>query len=173
MEVYFIRHTSVAVAPGTCYGATDVELSSSFESEALAVREKLASLDFDKVFTSPLKRASMLAAYCGFPDAQRDSRLAEQNYGEWEMQSYASIKDPRLKEWFEDYINVPATGGESFADLMRRVESFLDYLKTTGCSRVAVFAHGGVMIAASYICSLAVPGQGIDFPYGGILKISL
>ena len=31
MEVIFIRHTSVDVPPGVCYGQTDVPLRNSFE----------------------------------------------------------------------------------------------------------------------------------------------
>ena len=33
MEVIFIRHTSVDVPPGVCYGQTDVPLRHSFEQE--------------------------------------------------------------------------------------------------------------------------------------------
>ena len=34
MEVTFIRHTSVDVPPGVCYGQSDVPLRDSFEQEA-------------------------------------------------------------------------------------------------------------------------------------------
>ena len=37
--------------------------------------------------------------------------------------------DPRLQEWYADYLNVAATGGESFAMQYRRVSDFLDELK--------------------------------------------
>ena len=47
-----------------------------------------------------------LAEFCGYPDAIRDNRLKEINFGAWEMQSYDDITDPKLQEWFDDYINV-------------------------------------------------------------------
>ena len=34
MEVILIRHTSVDVPPGVCYGQTDVPLKPTFEQEA-------------------------------------------------------------------------------------------------------------------------------------------
>ena len=38
MEVLLIRHTAVEVAPGICYGQTDVPLKSTFEQEAEVVK---------------------------------------------------------------------------------------------------------------------------------------
>ena len=69
MEVTLIRHTSVAVPKGTCYGWSDVPVASTFEAEAHATRRRLEGKVFDQAYTSPLTRARMLAAYCGFPDA--------------------------------------------------------------------------------------------------------
>ena len=39
MKVYLVRHTSVDVAPGTCYGQTDVPLRASFQEEAEACKK--------------------------------------------------------------------------------------------------------------------------------------
>jgi alpha-ribazole phosphatase len=70
MKVTLIRHTSVDVPQGTCYGQTDVPVKSSFSEEAALVKSNLATyLPFDKVYCSPLTRAVKLASYCGFPDA--------------------------------------------------------------------------------------------------------
>lgn len=41
MKVYLVRHTSVDVAPGTCYGQTDVPLRASFQEEAEACKKAL------------------------------------------------------------------------------------------------------------------------------------
>lgn len=54
MEVILIRHTSVDVPPGVCYGQTDVPLKPTFEAEAAVTAENLkAYLPFDHVYTSP------------------------------------------------------------------------------------------------------------------------
>lgn len=78
MEVILIRHTSVDVPPGVCYGQTDVPLKPTFEQEAAVTQENLkAFLPFDHVYTSPLTRCVRLATYCGYPDAERDKRIME------------------------------------------------------------------------------------------------
>lgn len=179
MEVVFIRHTSVDVPSGVCYGQSDVPLRNSFEQEAAVTSEKLKSgrpqgRDFDHVYTSPLSRCVRLATYCGYPDAERDDRLKEINFGEWEMKKFDEIDDPRLKEWYADYMNVRATGGESFAMQYERVASFLDELKGKGYEKVAVFAHGGVLICAQLYAGTLKPEDAFSAltPYGGEICIS-
>lgn len=50
MEVILIRHTSVDVPPGTCYGQSDVPLRDTFEQEAEAASQHLAPYQpFDRV----------------------------------------------------------------------------------------------------------------------------
>ena len=118
MEVILVRHTAPDVPAGTCYGQTDVPLKDTFVEEATATWEVLAALGApDAVFTSPLSRCVRLAEFCGYPDAIRDNRLLEMNFGEWEMQRYEEIRDPYIEDWYADYINLPVPGGESFTML--------------------------------------------------------
>lgn len=176
MEIILIRHTSVNVPTGTCYGQTDVPLNSTFELEAAVTLEKLnAYAPFDQIYTSPLSRCTRLATYCGYPDAIRDPRILELNFGDWEMQSFDSIRDSRLQEWFDDYLNVTATNGESFCMQYKRVVDFLDELKAKPYQKIAVFTHGGVLASAKIYSGL------IEFenaftslvPYGDIVKIHI
>jgi len=98
MNVYLIRHTSVAVPQGTCYGQSDVPVKDSFEEEATAVLRQIKDIRFDKVYCSPLSRCVKLAAYCGYPNAEREERIKEIDFGDWEMKKYDEIEDPRLQE---------------------------------------------------------------------------
>ena len=50
MVVYLIRHTSVDVPQGVCYGQTDVPLNPTFEEEAAQTSARLKGLQFDKVY---------------------------------------------------------------------------------------------------------------------------
>lgn len=155
MEIIFVRHTTPDVPPGTCYGWSDVDVATSFTIEASLTKENLKLyLPVEKAFTSPLKRAVKLAEFCGFKDAERDDRLKEMNMGDWEMQLYDEIKDPALEAWYKDYMTLPATNGESFPQLYARVSSFLEDLKSKPYKRVAVFAHGGVIVAAGLYARL-------------------
>ena len=99
MIVYLIRHTSVAVPKGSAYGFTDVPLNPTFETEAAVTLSQLSGLHFDEVFCSPLTRCVKLAAFCGYPQAIRDERLKELNFGDWEMKTWDEISaDPYSKE---------------------------------------------------------------------------
>lgn len=84
MVVYLIRHTSVDVPQGVCYGQTDVPLNPTFEEEAAQTSARLKGLQFDKVYMSPLTRCVRLATFCGYPDGERDDRIKEINFGDWE-----------------------------------------------------------------------------------------
>lgn len=176
MKVYLVRHTSVDVAPGTCYGQTDVPLRASFQEEAEACKKSLqdTGMRFSRIYTSPLSRCTRLAAYCGFPEAERDERLKEMNMGEWEMQRFEEITDPRIQEWYNDYLRVRTTEGESFMDVLARVSDFFDHLDRTS-GPALVFAHGGVLVAAQVYAGKVKLEDAMKAlpPYGGMVEIDL
>ncbi|MCM1164230.1 MAG: alpha-ribazole phosphatase [Muribaculaceae bacterium] len=176
VRVTFVRHTSVDVPSCTCYGQSDVGLSSTFAREAEVVKSKLADREFTRVFTSPLSRCVRLAAACGYPKAEADPRLLEMNFGDWEMQVWAEITDPRLQEWFDDWQHVTPTGGESFLDQQRRVASFLQSLRLLpDGTTVLVFTHGGVLMQVMLLTGLATPDDIFTRQptYGQLLEVEL
>ena len=175
MKVTLIRHTSVDVPKGTCYGQSDVPLKDTFEQEATLVRARLSGRAFDKVYTSPLSRCVKLADFCGFPDAERDERILELNFGDWEMQRFDTIADPNLQAWYNDYLHVRVTNGESFTDQYRRVAEFLEELCRKPYREVAVFAHGGVLICARFFAGLIDESRAFEAltPYGGEISLDI
>ena len=176
MEVILVRHTSVDVPTGTCYGQTDVPLRSTFEEEAMIVASTLQGYaPFDRVYTSPLSRCTQLATFCGYADAQRDKRLLEMNFGEWEMQRYEEIEDPKLQAWYADWKKVSDQGGESFVQQYERVAQFLSELKEKPYSKVAIFSHGGVLTCAKMYAEelSAEEAFASPTPYGGIINLTI
>ena len=176
MEVILIRHTSVDVPKGTCYGFTDVPVAATFAEEAEVTRQNLTRYEpFDAVYASPLTRARVLAAYCGYPQPRLDNRLKEMNMGNWEMQLYDEIDDPFKETWYNDFMHLSIPGGEGFPQLYQRVAAFLDELKHERYRRVAVFAHGGVLICAGIYGGLFPPEKAWDnlVPTGGIQRIEI
>ena len=175
MKLTFIRHTSVDVPKGTCYGQTDVPLRDTFLQEAAEVSIRLEGLTFDKVYTSPLSRCTRLADRCGFKEAERDNRLLELNFGDWEMQHFDDIKDPHLQAWYDDFLHVRASGGESFEDRRNRVASFLDELRRKPYQHVALFTHGGVILCAQLYAGLLREEDAFQSltPYGGCVTIEI
>ena len=173
MRIILIRHTSVDVPKGTCYGWSDVPVASTFAEEAAITSENLKKYGpMDAVFSSPLTRARKLAAFCGYPHPQIDERLKEKNMGDWEMRLYDEIAahDPRILEWYRDYMNLSCTGGESYQDVYRRVASFLDDTMKGPWQQVAVFAHAGVLVCAGIWGGLFSKAEAYDnlVSYGGI-----
>ena len=181
MKIYMIRHTSVGVPKGTCYGWTDVPVAATFEQEAAETKSNLEKMlginKLDMVFSSPLTRARKLAAFCGYDTPVTDDRLKEMNMGDWEMMRYDDIesKDPAILKWYNDYMNLAATNGESYRLLYQRVADFLDELRQKEFERVAIFAHGGVLLCAKvYVGSVSFDNAfSAIVPYGGIVQIEL
>lgn len=196
MEVYLVRHTSVDVPRGICYGQSDVPVRDTFPQEAAAVKAKLQHLvekgflpdsssmeashtgnplHFDAVYTSPLSRCTRLAEFCGYGDASREPRIKEMNFGDWEMQEYSSIKDPHLQVWFNDWVNVRTSGGESFADQLHRVGEFLQELKDAGKENVLLFCHGGVLACAKVLGGKIGVREAFSTldDYGSIIKVTI
>jgi len=75
------------------------------------------------------------------------------NFGEWEMRRFDEITDSRLRLWYDDYLNVQATGGESAMEQRARLEDFITDLSATCDSdeTIAIFCHGGIIIHAMAI----------------------
>jgi alpha-ribazole phosphatase len=176
MNITLIRHTSVACEPTICYGQTDVDVAVSFAHEAEKVRQKLANRTFDAIYSSPLKRCTQLAEYCGYKTPIIDNRLMELNFGDWEMKPWNEINDPHLNNWYADWINTRTTNGESFAEQVQRVEDFLNELKTTGQQQVLIFTHAGVIRSVAILLGLIEMHQAFsDFnvEYGEINRFLL
>jgi len=175
MEIVLIRHTSVAVPKGTCYGWSDVPVAETFETEAAEVRQRLGNRAFDAVFSSPLTRARKLAAFCGYGSPMIDERLKEMHMGDWEMRRFDDIEDENLRKYYDDFLHTPTTNGESFRQFYARVASFLEELKQEKYSRVAIFAHGGVLICAGIYAGLFTEADCFSHqpPYGGTVTINV
>lgn len=176
MVVYLVRHTSVDVPAGISYGQTDVPLKESFPEEAEAVRQQLSGLSFDAIYTSPLTRCVRLAEACGFFGVQKEERLKELNFGDWEMKSWDEVSaDPYSKQWFDDWINVPTKNGESFHQQYERVASFLDELKISGKESACLFAHGGILTCANVYAGIYDLREAFKHvpPYGTVIHIEI
>ncbi len=180
-RITFVRHTAVDVEPGICYGRSDVPVRSSFPEEASRVRKNIEGtimengIVFDAVYRSPLSRCRLLAEACCYPEAIPDDRLLEMNFGEWEMQRYDDIKDPRLQEWFDDWLNVTPPGGESFHDQHLRVASFIKEMKESGKENILVFTHAGIMMNALLYLNI-VPLERLfssQPSYGDLLELTI
>lgn len=174
MIITAIRHTSVDVPSGICYGKTDVPLAPTFRSELEQIKINLDGIEFDAVFSSPLSRCTKLAFEI-FPVSRVkiDWRLRELDFGNWEMTEWDHIfKTAEGKTWFGDYAHSACQGGESFTDLIKRGKTFLDDLKQTNFKNVVLLTHAGFIRALMCLLQEKTPEETFNTPlkYGQIVN---
>ena len=135
----------------------------------------IPDIKFDMVYSSPLTRARLLADYCGYHATRLDNRLKELNFGRWEMQLFDRIDDEYIQNWYDNFVDAPIPGGESFREMYNRVANFFDELKTRDFENVLIFAHGGVLACARVyadLCDLRHAFENL-IPFGGMLTIEI
>lgn len=175
MEIYLIRHTTPKIEKGICYGQTDTPLENAFPDEAKKVLEHLPE-SFDRIYSSPLSRCYKLAQL--IMPAQSiviDNRLLEMNFGDWEMKKWDEINQEELHQWTQNFVNLPVPKGESFIQLNKRVNLFMDELAKPNFKNIAIVTHAGV-IRSFVISVLGMPlGNAfrISIDYGSITKINI
>lgn len=148
MKITLIRHTSLQIASGICYGQTDIDVSASFWEEANQLKTKLADTQFDAVYASPLQRCVKLAAALNLGKPIEDARLMELNFGDWETRAWEDIPRDIFDVWAKDYANLAPPKGETFGQLQRRALHILEELKLENTGKhILIVTHGGLIRA--------------------------
>lgn len=147
MKLYLIRHSKPAIEEGLCYGSSDIPL---LESDYSATLQRLITILPEKIpiFSSPLQRCAKLASAlatgldCGEPIF--DARLAEMNFGGWELQSWESIAHCEIDAWANDLAHYRPGGGENVVEVAERVAAFYGDLIRMH-NEAAVICHAGTI----------------------------
>lgn len=148
MNLYLIRHTTPLFEAGTCYGQTDIDVANSFDDECRTLRQKIAGISFDAVFSSPLQRCVKLAIAMQLGEVQFDARIQELNFGDWEMQNWDVIPREEFEVWSHNYAQLAPPNGETFTELHIRSTAFIRDLQQQYMGKnIAAFSHGGVIRA--------------------------
>ena len=138
--VYVARHGETAWSlSGQHTGRTDLPLTPNGERNARRLGERLKGMTFQKVFTSPLERASRTCELAGFgPVAERDPDLVEWDYGRYEGLRSAEILAERPDwELFRD----GCPGGESPAQIGERADRVVARVRALNAN-VLFFSSG-------------------------------
>ena len=142
--IYFVRHGQTEWNKlGKLQGHKDIELNDEGRMQAQIVKEKLSGVKFDKVFSSPLKRAKETAQIICNKEAVVDNRLIERFNGELEGKMKAEIKT------FPDFNDPNETrfGIETLNSFKNRINDFLDEItKNYKNQNVLVVTHAGVCL---------------------------
>ena len=139
-HLYLVRHGETAWSlSGQHTGRTDIPLTEQGEQDARTLAERLRSVKFSRVFTSPLRRARRTCELAGLGDvAEIEPDLAEWDYGDYEGQRPMDIRKAR-PDWnvFRD----GCPGGESPAQVSERADRVIARLRTLE-GNIAIFSHG-------------------------------
>lgn len=176
MEIFLIRHTSVDVPKGICYGKSDVCLTDTAETEIVQTVDRLSRLcDIEKalIWSSPASRCIALAKVIR-NDFQLEERLWEMNFGDWEMQAWNNIKREHSDPWMADFVNVSTPNGESFKELSARANEFLDEIIIQNQEQIVLVNHSATI--RTLICrALDLDLKNafrMEIDYGSITKIT-
>ncbi len=159
MKIFFLRHgqTEWNAEHRIQGGIAEIDLNAAGVLQAESAAEGLAraGLSFDRVYSSPFRRAMHTAEIIcsrigGTPVP--DGRIHEINFGEYEGTPYleGGYCDDNIRAAFENPPAYVPRGGETFEQMLARVQDFLESaLKPLEgvCDKVLVVAHGGVLHA--------------------------
>ncbi|WP_173384403.1 histidine phosphatase family protein [Fibrobacter succinogenes] len=159
MILWTIRHTKPYNPNDVCYGRLDFDVSDTFpEESSSAIADFLkAEPKPSRLFSSPLLRCLRLAEKVseatGLP-IEKEERIIELNFGSWEGQKLTAAPRAEMAAWMKDWRGFRFPQGESFHDVDRRVEEFLDSLDDDG--EFLWVTHAGVIAALQHFaCGLA------------------
>lgn len=144
IRLWLVRHLPPDVAPGICYGQTDLPLQmplAQHTNTVNALREQLPRAV--PVFSSPLMRCAELAALLDAAYVQ-DTRLQELDFGAWEMRSWEDIGAQVLDTWANDIAGFRPPDGETGYELQARAVAWLREISDRH-DEVIVVTHAGVM----------------------------
>lgn len=177
-ELLLIRHTTPEVIEGTCYGQLDLDCNANFSSEADEIKRCIKTSEFipGVVYSSPLKRCMQLARYL-FPKqiVNQDDNLKELSFGTWEGSLWKEIPKNEIDAWADNFVRHSPPEGESFEQLLQRVENYEKQLEKLDEAKIAVVTHSGV-IRAFLMKYLNIPATNIfnlNLNYGAVVKITI
>jgi broad specificity phosphatase PhoE len=150
VRVLLIRHGDLEDDHGCYWGWTDVSLSARGRAQADALGRRLASANIDAIYASDLTRAHetgrIVAQHHGV-DVVACRDLRELNFGRAEGLDWAQIQEAEpdvAAALAAQDPSRPLPGGESLADLHKRVQRFVrEHLTHDDAATVLVVAHGG------------------------------
>ncbi len=163
IRLFLVRHGITTWNEGGMYqGRVDVPLSDEGRDQVRRLRDRLRTEDFQASYCSELDRARESAVIllngrsCPL---YTSSDLNEVSYGLWEGLTRQEVRAQFPEEWesfLADRENQTPLGGESAADLDRRVRDFANSLarhQSEDDASILVAGHGGSLrtLVAQYL----------------------
>ena len=167
-QVWIIRHAQTEWSVnGRHTGRTDIPLTPTGIAAAEALRPWVKTVQFERVFSSPLSRAMETARLCGLESqVQTEPLLMEWDYGQYEGITTPQIqaKHPGWDLWRDG-----CPGGETMEQVHARATSLLKKIEAVP-GNVALFSHGHFsrFIIASWLQLPASRGRSFAIRAGSV-----
>jgi len=162
--IYIARHGETEWSlTGQHTGLTDIPLTERGESNARRLGERLRGITFERVYSSPLRRAKRTCELAGFGSScAMDADLVEWNYGKYEGRLTTEILAER-PDWqlFRD----GCPGGESPRQIAERAARVVNRIRGLA-GNVLLFSSG------HFLRVLATSWLGIETVYGKVFLLS-
>ncbi len=170
-RILLVRHAQTEWSlSGQHTGRTDLPLTEQGRELTEHLRRRLDGAVFDRVLTSPLRRARDTCEIAGFADrAEVCDDLVEWDYGDYEGRTTADIRTecPTWDLWRDG-----APGGESPQDVAHRLDRVVDTLLESCAARedVLVFGHGHSLkaLAIRWLGFEVIQGRHLDLGTGSV-----
>jgi alpha-ribazole phosphatase len=178
VELIVIRHPRPLGGDGICYGRSDLPVA---PHELAAVHAALPALPAGApVFSSTLRRCAGLARLLS-PQPVFDARLAEMDFGAWELCDWGDIARAEVDAWAADVVHYRPGGGENVLDVATRVAAAMAAIAGCGAAHAVVVCHAGTMrlmaalaggapVEDAALAAAAVPHH---VAYGGVLRLAM
>jgi probable phosphoglycerate mutase len=115
-----------------------------------------------RVVTSPLKRCVETAALIGAPDAPREPRLIEMDWGDWQGESFAALRvrlGAAMRENEDRGLDFRPPGGESPRLVTERLGPWLHEVALAGVPTLAVTHRGVIRAILARACAWDMRGK--------------
>ena len=152
MKIYFVRHgeSEANLLHEFSNHGDKHPLTEKGRTQTKTLARNLERLPFQKIYTSPLKRAretaEILAGVLDVPFEITDA-LREGDCGILEGRSDAAawaIYDQINNAWGDGDLDVRAKGGESFNDMAARLTPFIEKLVAENAGDIILVGHGSL-----------------------------
>lgn len=161
-EIYLLRHGETEWSlSGKHTGVTDLALTEQGRQQARRLQPELAATNFQRVLTSPMRRARETCELAGLGGrAEIDPDLMEWNYGDYEGLTSEQIHVHR--PGWTIFNDGGGPGGETPEQVGVRADRVIARVRALK-SDAALFAHGHVLrvLAARWLG--LTPGAGAHF----------
>jgi 2,3-bisphosphoglycerate-dependent phosphoglycerate mutase len=179
-NIYVVRHGETDWNKNHRFqGRTDIKLNEVGREQAIKLRPLMQQLQIESVYSSTLSRASETAELATQElklTLQKDDRLRETNIGDAEgltideiLLKFGPDSLTKWRSYEERLLDYQFTNGESKRQMMYRARQiFLDIAQNSNRSNIAIFSHGMLMRAMTFVFGEGLPWDLQVFSNGSV-----